>query len=96
MPNCLKKNTAKGLGRTAADPKSSYITPDGYEIPKGVGVDSGANNTSLLYNEYVLRFSKKYIIFVFILVLCVLRYIVYDTAQIRMRYLLRVNFKYNY
>lgn len=45
------KHSTKGCGRTMPDPKASYFTPDGIEIPMGNGIDSKVNNTPLLYNE---------------------------------------------
>jgi hypothetical protein len=49
LPN--GKHSTKGVGRTAPDPKGSIITPEGYEIPKGTGIEIGSKNSSLLYNE---------------------------------------------
>ena len=46
------KHSTKGLGRTVPDQTESFNSPEGYEIPLGKGVDSGAQATSLLYNEY--------------------------------------------
>jgi len=63
-----------GIGRTCPDPKASYMTPDGVEIPMGKGVDGYQGATSLLYNEFI----------------------VYDVAQINMKYMFKMNFKYKW
>jgi poly [ADP-ribose] polymerase 1 len=68
------KHSTKGCGRTAPDPKHSYVTSDGVEIPLGKGIDCGIGYSSLLYNEYI----------------------VYDVSQVRMKYLLKVEFDYSY
>ncbi|CAF2823534.1 unnamed protein product [Rotaria sp. Silwood2] len=67
-------HSVKGCGSTMPDPKEYYYTNDGLLIPMGHGVSSGARQTSLLYNEYI----------------------VYDTDQINMKYLLRIDFQYKY
>ncbi|KAK3784634.1 hypothetical protein RRG08_003441 [Elysia crispata] len=68
------KHSTKGIGRTCPDPASDYTSPDGVVIPMGMSVDSGVNDSSLLYNEFI----------------------VYDTAQINMKYLLKMKFNYKY
>ena len=50
------KHSTKGCGRTAPNPKESYFTPEGLEIPLGNGQDSGTHHSSLLYNELVFSF----------------------------------------
>lgn len=37
---------------TMPDPKESYTTPDGVEIPLGKGTKAEVGYSSLLYNEY--------------------------------------------
>ncbi|XP_029966946.1 poly [ADP-ribose] polymerase 1 [Salarias fasciatus] len=65
------KHSVKGLGRTAPDPNAS-VTLDGVQVPLGKGVHTNIDDTSLLYNEYI----------------------VYDVAQINMKYLLKIKFNY--
>uniref|UniRef100_A0A7J7RUZ9 Poly [ADP-ribose] polymerase 1 n=1 Tax=Myotis myotis TaxID=51298 RepID=A0A7J7RUZ9_MYOMY len=65
------KHSVKGLGKTTPDPSAS-ITLDGVEVPLGTGVSSGVDDTSLLYNEYI----------------------VYDTAQVNLKYLLKLKFNF--
>uniref|UniRef100_A0A3Q3ILG7 Poly [ADP-ribose] polymerase n=1 Tax=Monopterus albus TaxID=43700 RepID=A0A3Q3ILG7_MONAL len=64
-------HSVKGLGRTAPDP-SAIVTLDGVQVPLGKGVNTNIDDTSLLYNEYI----------------------VYDVAQINMKYLLKIKFNY--
>ncbi|XP_066550886.1 poly [ADP-ribose] polymerase 1 [Amia ocellicauda] len=47
------KHSVKGLGKTAPDP-SSTVTLNGIEVPIGKGVPSNVQDTSLLYNEYIV------------------------------------------
>lgn len=65
------KHSVKGLGRTAPDPAAS-VTLDGVQVPLGKGAHTNIDDTSLLYNEYI----------------------VYDVAQINMKYLLKIKFNY--
>lgn len=65
------KHSVKGLGRTAPDP-SAAVTLDGVQVPLGKGVHTNIEDTSLLYNEYI----------------------VYDVAQINLKYLLKIKFNY--
>ncbi|XP_044025621.1 poly [ADP-ribose] polymerase 1 isoform X1 [Siniperca chuatsi] len=65
------KHSVKGLGRTAPDP-SAATTLDGVQVPLGKGTHTNIDDTSLLYNEYI----------------------VYDVAQINMKYLLKIKFNY--
>lgn len=65
------KHSVKGLGRTAPDPSDTF-TLNGVQVPLGKGVQTNIDDTSLLYNEYI----------------------VYDVAQINMKYLLKVKFNY--
>ncbi|XP_041832319.1 poly [ADP-ribose] polymerase 1 [Melanotaenia boesemani] len=65
------KHSVKGLGRTAPDPSATF-TLNGVQVPLGKGVQTNTDDTSLLYNEYI----------------------VYDVAQINMKYLLKVKFNY--
>uniref|UniRef100_A0A3Q3WS75 Poly [ADP-ribose] polymerase n=1 Tax=Mola mola TaxID=94237 RepID=A0A3Q3WS75_MOLML len=65
------KHSVKGLGRTAPDP-SAATTLDGVQVPMGKGVHTNIDDTSLLYNEYI----------------------VYDVAQINLKYLLKIKFNY--
>ncbi|KAM3861234.1 poly [ADP-ribose] polymerase 1 [Diretmus argenteus] len=65
------KHSVKGLGRTAPDP-SATINLDGVQVPLGKGVNTNIDDTSLLYNEYI----------------------VYDVAQVNLKYLLKTKFNY--
>ena len=66
------KNSTKGIGRTAPDPKNEVKTKDGVIIPMGPGKPTGIPGAHLQYNEYI----------------------VYDKAQIRIKYLLRTRFNF--
>uniref|UniRef100_A0AAV2KEV0 Poly [ADP-ribose] polymerase n=1 Tax=Knipowitschia caucasica TaxID=637954 RepID=A0AAV2KEV0_KNICA len=65
------KHSVKGMGRTAPDP-SATVTLEGVQVPLGKGVDTNIEDTSLLYNEYI----------------------VYDVAQVNLKYLLKIKFNY--
>ncbi|CAB1435499.1 unnamed protein product [Pleuronectes platessa] len=65
------KHSVKGLGRSAPDPSAS-VTLDGVQVPLGKGTHTNIDDTSLLYNEYI----------------------VYDVAQVNMKYLLKIKFNY--
>ncbi|KAM9779205.1 poly [ADP-ribose] polymerase 1 isoform X2 [Syngnathus typhle] len=65
------KHSVKGLGRTAPE-STATATLDGVEVPLGKGVNTHIDDTSLLYNEYI----------------------VYDVAQINLKYLLKIKFNY--
>ncbi|XP_063775031.1 poly [ADP-ribose] polymerase 1 [Pseudophryne corroboree] len=65
------KHSVKGLGRTAPDP-SATVQLDGVDVPMGKGTSTNINDTSLLYNEYI----------------------VYDIAQVNLKYLLKLKFNY--
>lgn len=43
-----------GIGMTAPDPKGSFMTKDGVEIPMGVGMKADIGYSSLLYNEFIV------------------------------------------
>uniref|UniRef100_A0A669CMS2 Poly [ADP-ribose] polymerase n=1 Tax=Oreochromis niloticus TaxID=8128 RepID=A0A669CMS2_ORENI len=60
-----------GLGRTAPDPNAT-VTLNGVQVPLGKGVHTNIDDTSLLYNEYI----------------------VYDVAQVNLKYLLKIKFNY--
>ncbi|XP_061405854.1 poly [ADP-ribose] polymerase 1 [Lethenteron reissneri] len=64
-------HSVKGVGKTAPDPKKT-VTLNGVQVPIGNPAATGINDTSLLYNEYI----------------------VYDVAQVNIKYLLKLNFKY--
>ncbi|KAM8847132.1 poly [ADP-ribose] polymerase 1 [Synchiropus picturatus] len=66
------KHSVKGLGRSAPDSQAT-VDLDGVQVPLGKGVDTNIDDTSLLYNEYI----------------------VYDVAQINMKYLLKIKFNYH-
>lgn len=68
------KHSTKGCGMTIPDPQGSYTGDDKMEIPMGKGVPSNVNNSSLLYNEYI----------------------VYDIAQVNIKYLLKLKFNYKW
>ncbi len=61
-----------GKGKSTPDPKESTTLKDGTIVPLGKLIDAKLQQSSLLYDEFI----------------------VYDVAQVRMKYLLRVNFKY--
>lgn len=65
------KHSVKGVGRTAPDPNAT-IALDGVDVPLGKGVNTNIDDTSLLYNEYI----------------------VYDVAQVNLKYLLKTKFNY--
>ncbi|XP_067274128.1 poly [ADP-ribose] polymerase 1 [Pseudorasbora parva] len=65
------KHSVKGLGRTAPDPRAT-VSLNGVDIPLGKGINTNIDDTSLLYNEYI----------------------VYDIAQVNLKYLLKVRFNY--
>ncbi|XP_073484406.1 poly [ADP-ribose] polymerase 1 [Aquarana catesbeiana] len=65
------KHSVKGLGRTAPDPAAT-VQLDGVDVPLGKGMSTNINDTSLMYNEYI----------------------VYDTAQVNLKYLLKLKFNY--
>ncbi|CAL8393165.1 unnamed protein product [Arctogadus glacialis] len=65
------KHSVKGVGRTAPDPGST-ATLDGVQVPLGKGCNTNIDDTSLLYNEYI----------------------VYDVAQVNLKYLLKTKFNY--
>uniref|UniRef100_A0A8C6KUZ6 Poly [ADP-ribose] polymerase n=1 Tax=Nothobranchius furzeri TaxID=105023 RepID=A0A8C6KUZ6_NOTFU len=65
------KQSVKGLGRTAPDPNAT-VNLNGVHVPLGKGVHTNIDDTSLLYNEYI----------------------VYDVAQVNMKYLLKIKFNY--
>jgi hypothetical protein len=71
IPNTAHQSTV-GIGRYHPDPKDAFRDDSGCVIPMGKCVPSSQQDTTLLYNEFV----------------------VYDTHQIRPRYLLRLNFNY--
>ncbi|KAJ3607121.1 hypothetical protein NHX12_026635 [Muraenolepis orangiensis] len=65
------KHSVKGVGRSAPDP-SETATLDGVHVPIGKGCNTNIEDTSLLYNEYI----------------------VYDVAQVNLKYLLKTKFNY--
>ncbi|XP_040207277.1 poly [ADP-ribose] polymerase 1 [Rana temporaria] len=65
------KHSVKGLGRTAPDPTAT-VQLDGVDVPLGKGMSTNINDTSLMYNEYI----------------------VYDIAQVNLKYLLKLKFNY--
>lgn len=65
------KHSVKGLGRTAPDPNAT-VTLNGVQVPLGKGAHTNIDDTSLLYNEYI----------------------VYDVAQVNLKYLLKIKFNY--
>ena len=93
------KHSTKGIGRTTPNPEGSFVMDNGAVIPMGKGMSSSTTYTSLLYNEYPCD-SKKHFCCIIILLpsltYCSTRYIVYDVAQINMKYLLKMNFKYRW
>ncbi|KAJ8776324.1 hypothetical protein J1605_015622 [Eschrichtius robustus] len=93
------KHSVKGLGKTTPDPSAS-ITMDGVEVPLGTGISSGVNDTCLLYNEYpfasVLCEPKGMFwgCGVTDTQPVNLGYIVYDIAQVSLKYLLKLKFNF--
>ncbi|XP_051501168.1 poly [ADP-ribose] polymerase 1 [Myxocyprinus asiaticus] len=65
------KHSVKGLGRTAPDPRAT-VSMNGVDVPLGKGINTNIDDTSLLYNEYI----------------------VYDVAQVNLKYLLKIRFNY--
>ncbi|KAL2609830.1 hypothetical protein R1flu_028403 [Riccia fluitans] len=65
-------NSTKGVGKTAPLQSEFQKWDNDVTVPCGKPVPSGATDTSLLYNEYI----------------------VYDTAQVQLRFLLKVKFKH--
>uniref|UniRef100_A0A672QR19 Poly [ADP-ribose] polymerase n=1 Tax=Sinocyclocheilus grahami TaxID=75366 RepID=A0A672QR19_SINGR len=65
------KHSVKGLGRTAPDPRAA-VSLNGVDVPLGKGINTNIEDTSLLYNEYI----------------------VYDIAQVNLKYLLKIRFNY--
>ncbi|XP_056621312.1 poly [ADP-ribose] polymerase 1 [Triplophysa dalaica] len=47
------KHSVKGLGRTAPDPRAT-ISLNGVDVPLGKGINTNIDDTSLLYNEYIV------------------------------------------
>lgn len=78
---------------TQPDPEGSVIK-DGVEIPLGKGQKVKGLKSTLLYNEYpfliTLSINGDLIIFLNVY----FRYIVYDIAQVNVKYLLKMKFKY--
>ncbi|KAF4521657.1 hypothetical protein B566_EDAN009390 [Ephemera danica] len=68
------KHSVKGVGQTHPDPEHTVVLPHGVEVPLGPPAKSNVQQTSLLYNEYI----------------------VYDASQVKIEYLLKLNFKYKY
>ncbi|KAL4630473.1 poly ADP-ribose polymerase 1 [Arapaima gigas] len=66
-----KHSVKAGLGRTAPDPSATVVL-DGVQVPLGKGINTNIEDTSLLYNEYI----------------------VYDVAQVNLKYLLKIRFNY--
>mmetsp|Transcript_11103 Transcript_11103/g.21432 ORF Transcript_11103/g.21432 Transcript_11103/m.21432 type:complete len:680 (-) Transcript_11103:80-2119(-) len=62
--------STKGMGKHAPDPSGTVTLPGGCKVPMGKGGPSGVNDSSLLYNEFI----------------------VYDTNQVLLKYLLEVEF----
>ncbi|KAK7907813.1 hypothetical protein WMY93_016425 [Mugilogobius chulae] len=65
------KHSVKGVGRTAPDPNAT-VSLEGIQVPLGKGINTNIDDTSLLYNEYI----------------------VYDVAQVNLKYLLKIKFNY--
>lgn len=107
----LKSNyhSVKGVGKTEPNPEENIILDCGTIVPLGLPIKK-KEKTSLLYNEYpfvieTCSFNVIIIIFFFILIKIRLaivslitktRYIVYDVAQVKVKYLFQIKFKYNY
>ncbi len=91
-------SSTKGVGETAPDPKLTETLSNGCKVPCGPGMPvTLPQKSSLLYNEYVHphRFcSVVRRVCSSPVTVCSGRFIVYDTAQIKMRYLVRTRFNY--
>ena len=48
------KLSCKGLGRTAPDPAATIVTEGGVAVPLGTPKPTGVQDTSLLYNEFIV------------------------------------------
>ena len=48
------KLSCKGLGRTAPDPAETVTTDSGAAVPLGAPKPTGVEDSSLLYNEYIV------------------------------------------
>ncbi|XP_001947212.1 poly [ADP-ribose] polymerase [Acyrthosiphon pisum] len=68
------KHSCMGIGRTKPNPAESLFIEDKIEVPLGKPISSNINDTSLLYNEFI----------------------VYDISQVKLRYLVKVDFNFNY
>lgn len=93
------KHSTKGIGRTTPNPEGNFVMDTGAVIPMGKGTSSSTTYTSLLYNEYPCdnnNHTSCAILLLGSLTYCLTRYIVYDVAQISMKYLLKMNFKYRW
>uniref|UniRef100_A0A7S4KI53 Poly [ADP-ribose] polymerase n=1 Tax=Guillardia theta TaxID=55529 RepID=A0A7S4KI53_GUITH len=68
LPKGLPKDciSVKGCGKTAPDPKASFIDEDGVEVPCGKGTQMYGLKSSLLYNEYIVynvsQIKNKYLL----------------------------------
>ncbi|XP_019748466.1 poly [ADP-ribose] polymerase 2 isoform X2 [Hippocampus comes] len=73
------KHSTKGIGRTGPDPQN-FVTLNGVTVPMGPGVKTTQKTAGWSRgNAYSLLYNE---------------FIVYNPAQTRMRYLLRVHFNY--
>ena len=99
------KHSIKGLGRTAPTTDGHKTTEEGVVIPMGKGSSTAVDNTSLLYNEYPIHCVCVCVLCLLIgsvnafleargmFVDPNFRFIVYDVSQVRIKYLLKMNFK---
>ncbi|CAH1779148.1 unnamed protein product [Owenia fusiformis] len=69
------KHSVHGLGRIAPDPKKTFTTNDGVNVPLGKPKDTGVTNPT----GYTLNYNE---------------FIVYNTNQVRMKYLVKVKFNF--
>eukprot|EP00057_Strongylocentrotus_purpuratus_P027635 XP_011682109.1 PREDICTED: poly [ADP-ribose] polymerase 2 [Strongylocentrotus purpuratus] len=69
------KQSVKGLGSIAPDPKKNFTMDDGTIVPLGKGMNTKVVNP----NGYTLNYNE---------------YVVYNTNQIRMRYLVKLKFNF--
>ncbi|XP_051943359.1 poly [ADP-ribose] polymerase 2 isoform X2 [Hippocampus zosterae] len=72
------KHSTKGIGRTGPDPQN-FVTLNGVTVPMGPGVTTKNSARCSRAGAYSLLYNE---------------FIVYNPAQTRMRYLLRVHFNY--
>jgi len=74
LPN-TKYHSTKGLGRTIPDPRKNVVLPNGVTVPAGTNTSAPEKVDRYGRSKYNLNYNE---------------YIIYDTSQIRMRYLIQI------